>query len=454
MSIARYPTASGLWKAVSSMAAGVLLMSLGPWSPDAQAANPIGFHDEATCTLMRGWTCDPDNYGAQLGVHFYLDGPAGGGGSFIGGIAARVEREAAVGQVCGNGHRAHGFSAVPNGQIPNDGQWHTVYAYAINAPGTSGVNPLLSNSPKSVRCPQSTQTFYSQPSLTNPATIASRIVSHPTTGLSNGVTRVILWQQGPNADSTALSWAVGNYTGFFPPAPVSSYQYGINNAVLGSAAVQWYGTTIGMLNAPSTTPAVPGPGVIIPIALNHTFDLATTNHRPWPTATSELAYSVELQVPYSTLQNGSVNYAMPYLIFWDATTNKGFWYGMTAYDNRGGFTDFIMSEQCGQCNTGNPIVASAYTADRAYSHLAPGSAVSSASTWSGFRKFEYRVSPGELTQAVLGVRARFPAHANLSLNAADYKLYGVYLLSEIYYPAPGNGKMGLSFRNIKVQRRY
>lgn len=47
MSGAGHPTEAGRWKAGMSMAAGVLLMSLGPWSPDAWAANPIGFHDEA-----------------------------------------------------------------------------------------------------------------------------------------------------------------------------------------------------------------------------------------------------------------------------------------------------------------------------------------------------------------------------------------------------------------------
>lgn len=101
---------------------------------------PVGWFDmvDAEGTAY-GWTCDPNDYGAALQVHFYADG------AFIGATTANAGREAAVGANCG-GNPYHGF--VFNLPVSmRDGRAHALYAYAINI-GPWASNPLLSGSPR------------------------------------------------------------------------------------------------------------------------------------------------------------------------------------------------------------------------------------------------------------------------------------------------------------------
>jgi len=114
--------------------------------------NPKGNHDAASCSVTTGWTCDPDNYAQAIDVHFYKDGPAGAGGTFMGAVNANLAREAAVGALCG-GNSNHGFSYNIPASI-YDGVAHTIYAYAINIGGGTA-NPLLTSSPKTVTCSRS-----------------------------------------------------------------------------------------------------------------------------------------------------------------------------------------------------------------------------------------------------------------------------------------------------------
>ncbi|MCI5133877.1 MAG: DUF2974 domain-containing protein [Candidatus Electrothrix sp. AW2] len=103
---------------------------------------PVGYFDSATCTSFSGWAKDPDTTD-PISVHFYADGPSGTG-VFIGGISADLYRGDLP-----YGDKNHGFSfAFPDSL--NDGVEHQVYAYAIDSEG--GENPLLTNSPKTVKC--------------------------------------------------------------------------------------------------------------------------------------------------------------------------------------------------------------------------------------------------------------------------------------------------------------
>lgn len=56
--------------------------------------SPSGWHDYSDCNISTGWACDADNYATPLEIHFYKDGPSGGGGTYIGSTTANVTREA------------------------------------------------------------------------------------------------------------------------------------------------------------------------------------------------------------------------------------------------------------------------------------------------------------------------------------------------------------------------
>jgi len=118
------------------------------------SAPPKGWHDSSDCTASYGWTCDVDDYAQALDVHFYKDGPAGTG-TFMGSVSANQAREAAVGTECG-GNSNHGFTFNTPDSL-KDGVSHTIYAYAIDIPITTGLtNPLLSGSPKTFTCTDTT----------------------------------------------------------------------------------------------------------------------------------------------------------------------------------------------------------------------------------------------------------------------------------------------------------
>lgn len=123
---------------------------LRDWLLWVQAStDPFGYHDGATGDYTYGWACDADDFSAALDIHFYLDGPYGSG-TFVGFTRADQSRSD-LAALCG-GYAAHFFNWNYPANI-RDGRTHTIYAYAINASGTGGVNRLLTNTPKTVLIP-------------------------------------------------------------------------------------------------------------------------------------------------------------------------------------------------------------------------------------------------------------------------------------------------------------
>jgi hypothetical protein len=116
-----------------------------PPPPPPGDHDPTGYLEavDAAGATAYGWACDPDAYGAALDVRLYADG-APGTGSFLGTTTAGLTREPEVGDRCG-GSRDHGF-AFPLPDSVEDGQSHTLYAYAVNV--GDGSNVELAGSPR------------------------------------------------------------------------------------------------------------------------------------------------------------------------------------------------------------------------------------------------------------------------------------------------------------------
>ena len=134
----------------ASSLTGIKVQLISPIIVPTQTPNvsPAGWHDGSDCSASWGWTCDANDYNANLQVHFYANGPAGSG-TLIGATTANIFRQDLVNaNVCG-GTGNHGFSFTMPPQI-NDGVAHTIYAHAINTP--SGNNPLLLGTPKTITC--------------------------------------------------------------------------------------------------------------------------------------------------------------------------------------------------------------------------------------------------------------------------------------------------------------
>jgi beta-glucanase (GH16 family) len=115
-----------------------------PTAPPANKA-PIGNFDEITSAgIARGWTLDPDAKSTSNQVHFYIDGPAGQGGTLLTGFATNVLRGDVNSAQSASGD--HGFEyAIPTQY--KDGKQHKLYAYGIDT-ANSGLATLLQGSPK------------------------------------------------------------------------------------------------------------------------------------------------------------------------------------------------------------------------------------------------------------------------------------------------------------------
>lgn len=419
------------------------------FSQGAYAADPIGNHDESTCTTVRGWACDPDSFGLQLQIHFYADGPYGTG-RFVGATTASVKREAGVGSLCGNGHTSHGFSWSVPAELKN-GVRHPIYAHAINGAGTGG-NVLIGNTGRAIQCPGVETALYTLPYMSG--SIASRVkvtteafpLPAPA-GLPDGVTNVVFWRWLSPALIENTNW-LNAYTGFTPPAPKRYYQLSPYNTP-SVTAIQWNGTTVGMLNVPATTPHR---GQIMPITVQQTYNPYSSNIRPWPSRQYELSYRFNLQVPTNEIP-GAINYAQAYLAVIDASTGKWFWIGATAFDSRSGHYPnslFVEKDTAINAYAANPIVSSSFSPNTSYTHMGLYSATTTSTPFWGMRAYQFRMTYGELQQAITDIRATFSSHANISSSPENYKLYGVFFLSEVYHSGSPSGRLGLSVSDIVV----
>ncbi|MFE8643468.1 hypothetical protein ACFX58_00100 [Sphingomonas sp. NCPPB 2930] len=110
----------------------------------AAAAHAEGWTEGATKYEYSGWACDPSTPGYQGWVHIYRES------TYIGALPANQPREAAVGQLCGNDHGAHGYNGVISfPQEILDNQWHKVRFYFLKQDGSGAIE--LNGSPRDVK---------------------------------------------------------------------------------------------------------------------------------------------------------------------------------------------------------------------------------------------------------------------------------------------------------------
>jgi PKD repeat protein len=151
---------------------GVLL---GGSPRDVTFPRPIGSLDLVDGIRALGWTCDSDDYAVSLQVHLYLDGPAGGGGRFVGVTTAALAQAPAVAAACG-GNANHGFQFDFPPDI-RDGLSHSVYAYAIDHMGV--YNSLLGGSPLTAVLPVPSYTLTVTKAGIGSGTLIATVPSQP-----------------------------------------------------------------------------------------------------------------------------------------------------------------------------------------------------------------------------------------------------------------------------------
>ncbi|MDO8638087.1 MAG: NBR1-Ig-like domain-containing protein [Candidatus Daviesbacteria bacterium] len=239
------------------------------------AADPGGWLDAADCSSFRGWTCDADNYNQSIDVHFYANGPAGGGGSFAGAMTANETSDAGVKAACGNSNVGHRFTFITPDSL-KDGQNHSIYAYGINIP--SGNNPQLSGSPKTINCVGRNAQYISQscpPSTMTPNQTASVSVTMKNNGNFTW-TSAASYRLGTQNPPDVPNWGIGRVNLTSSVAPGSSYPFNFTATAPSSQGtynfqwkmvqdgVAWFGDTtpncsINVASPPPPTPIISSP---------------------------------------------------------------------------------------------------------------------------------------------------------------------------------------------------
>ncbi len=96
------------------------------------AVHAAGYFSAVNKSTYEGWACNPSTPGYSGWIHLWRDD-----GKFVGAIHANIQREPAVGSICGD-VGIHGFSgSVDISADYLDNASHTVRAYFINDDGTS-----------------------------------------------------------------------------------------------------------------------------------------------------------------------------------------------------------------------------------------------------------------------------------------------------------------------------
>lgn len=118
-----------------------------------ESVAPKGYHDGALPDVqcaVHGWTCDQDDFSNPLSVRFYE------GSALVGETVSNVNREQAVGDLCG-GHLNRGFwYEFPMDNTIRDGGTHTITAKAmdIDRLGRETMRPFdLATNPQVITCP-------------------------------------------------------------------------------------------------------------------------------------------------------------------------------------------------------------------------------------------------------------------------------------------------------------
>jgi hypothetical protein len=112
-----------------------------------------GILETATCESIRGWACDPDDYGQKIPVELL----AVDGNINYGSTVANQRRELAIAAQCG-GNLWHGFVLATPASL-KDGQTHRIYvrAQGIEGPEDGAVLPEI----KTLTCPTDNAAFQS-----------------------------------------------------------------------------------------------------------------------------------------------------------------------------------------------------------------------------------------------------------------------------------------------------
>jgi hypothetical protein len=267
-----------------------------------------------------------------------------------------------------------------------------------------------------------------------------------------------IWQGAVSTcvDKDPITWAVGDFTGFYPTGRVSDYQRGVNNGWYGSQAVQYQNGTFGIeLNSDSVISLLYGQ--IDPIILDHEYDKTNPPH-PFLDPTKGLVWSIRLQIP-TAYTNGTAA-AQGYVLLQDTKSRKNIWYGANIFDTRGtavAVDTIMMDADNNGVGTNWPIVGGVAGVNGVYTSNPNGSAPFQSKPWRGFKSFSFSIPYAQMKSTIQSLKAKYASLKSLSDDPADYVLLSANFDPEMPYTDPNRpfgpkvfARRGLSAKLMKV----
>ena len=171
--------------------------------------------------------------------------------------------------------------------------------------------------------------LFRQPSISN---VNNCLAVNPQSPLPEGNFALNMSYALPtsNGQPVAVSWAVGDFTGFYP-TNLTATQAGVSNSWYGADSVQLQNNELGMMIHPQS---IGGTNLII-YATEAGYNWPSTSlPTPFVQPNTILSYSIDVQVPqvYSAAPS-SYAYADLYFLFQDQVSGLQFWYGADVFDN-------------------------------------------------------------------------------------------------------------------------
>ncbi|MFZ3327894.1 MAG: fibronectin type III domain-containing protein [Methylocella sp.] len=268
-----------------------------------------------------------------------------------------------------------------------------------------------------------------------------------------------IWQGGVSTcvDKDPITWAVGDFTGFYPTGRVSDYQRGVNNGWYGSQAVQYQNGTFGIeLHSDSIIPLLYAQ--IDPIILDYEYDKTNPPH-PFLDRTKSLVWSIQLQIPTAYTNGTAAAHALGYVLLQDTKSRKNIWYGANIFDTRGTAVavDTIMIDAANGVGTGWPIIFGVAGVNGVYTSNPNGSAPFQLKPWRGFKSFSFSIPYAQMKSTIQALKAKYASLKSLSDDPADYVLLSANFDPEMPCTDPSRpfgpkvyARMGLSAKLMKV----
>jgi hypothetical protein len=258
-------------------------------------------------------------------------------------------------------------------------------------------------------------------------------------------------------DKDPITWAVGDFTGFYPTGRVSDYQRGVNNGWYGSQAVQYQNGTFGIeLHSDSVIPLLYAQ--IDPIILDYEYDKTNPPH-PFLHPTKSLVWSIQLQIPTAHTNGTAAAHALGYVLLQDTKSRKNIWYGANIFDTRGTAVavDTIMIDAYNGVGTNWPIIMGVAGVNGAYTSNPNGSAPFQSKPWRGFKSFSFSIPYAQMKSTIQALKAKYASLESLSDDPADYVLLSANFDPEMPCTDPNRpfgpkvfARMGLSAKLMKV----